>query len=176
MSVANGRLNAAQLRQALVESEATVERLTEENAKKQEQIDTACAEAEIVGYYGQQLDSAITCFRERIATLEADNAALTAKLAATELVMSTAPHALNCRSRPCGCVNGSRCTWKPGKCDCWRAKLPAPGALAEAIRGVAQQWSVLSKDQRSFVGFPLNSLLDRLAALAPASWWEVKRG
>jgi hypothetical protein len=44
-------------------------RLREENAALKERSDLACSEAEVAGYYGQDLDSAIACFRDRIAEL-----------------------------------------------------------------------------------------------------------
>lgn len=47
--------------------------------EQEEQISAACSDAEVVGYYGEQLDSAMTCFREAIRQQAEEIARLTEK-------------------------------------------------------------------------------------------------
>jgi hypothetical protein len=145
---------------------ATVERLTKENA--------ALRNAVKKEYVSQ---SGVT--EERIATLEAEKAALTAKLAAAELGMVGVREAITASRCDAKCDSLQvRFRWLGDsgfsaglRCNCWKSRLlaalPAPSALEQAIGAVVKDYV-----ERGSVYAPL---LDRLAALAPASWREDAR-
>ncbi len=85
---------------------------------------------------------------------------------------------------PVALEQGKRCEeFVSNPCDCWLkdtlASLPAPGPLAEAVRAIARAWEDSGEQMQLGEATveqerELFDALDRLAALTPASWREVK--